>query len=111
MRGGEDEERGGAEGEFQFEHDVSFVVVATGVASHSQMSSPRKRGSICDDIKAWVPAFAGTTPRLVPAAIHRLRLREEAQQDVIDDRVVLLLDRGMRDAGHHGELLVRIRQL
>ncbi len=43
--------------------------------------------------------------------IHRRRLREEAFQNVIDDHVVLLLEAGVRNAGHHGELLVRVGQL
>ena len=32
-------------------------------------------------------------------------------QDVIDHEVVLLLEARVRDAGHHRELLVRVRQL
>src|ERR1700730_7957388 len=37
-------------------------------------------------------------------------LREEAFQDVIADGVVLLMKRGMRNAGHDSELLVRVGQ-
>ena len=44
------------------------------------------------------------------ALVDRRRLREEAFQDVVADRVVLLVKRGMRDAGHHGELLVGVGQ-
>ena len=31
-------------------------------------------------------------------------------QDVIDHQIVLLLETRVRDTGHHGELLVRVRQ-
>src|ERR671930_904849 len=48
--------------------------------------------------------------RSMPAAIDRLRLREEAFQDVIADGVILLVERGMCDARHHRELLVGIGQ-
>src|SRR5262249_6516470 len=48
---------------------------------------------------------AATTERSMPALVDRRRLREEAFQDVIADSVVLLVERGMRDARHHGELL------
>ena len=48
--------------------------------------------------------------RSMPAAIDRRGLREEAFQDVIADGVVLLMKRGMRDAGHDSELLVRVGQ-
>src|SRR5262249_58797412 len=47
---------------------------------------------------------------LMSALVDRRRLREEAFQDVIADGVVLLVERGMRDARHHGELLVGIGQ-
>src|SRR5262245_28394216 len=62
----------------------------------SRGSLPRRRRTI--------------TPSM-PAAIDRRRLREEARQDVIADGVVLLMERGVRYAGHDGELLVRIGQL
>src|SRR5262245_44215747 len=42
--------------------------------------------------------------------IHRLRLREETREDVVDEHVILLLEARVRDAGHNGELLVRVRQ-
>ena len=42
--------------------------------------------------------------------VHRLGLRKEARQDVIDHHVVLLLEAGVRDAGHDGELLVHQRR-
>src|SRR3978361_442690 len=60
-----------------------------------------------------MPARAASSTRGEAASsfIHRLRLREEARQDVIDHHVVLLLEAGVRNAGHHGELLVRVRQL
>ena len=45
------------------------------------------------------------------APIDRRRLGEEAPQNVIDQRVILLLEAGMRNAGHHREMLVRVRQL
>src|SRR5262245_56185094 len=48
--------------------------------------------------------------RLRSAAVERIGLGEEAAEDVIDQQVVLLLERGVRDAGHDGELLVRIGQ-
>src|SRR5437667_5134784 len=67
-------------------------------------------GAAVPHIAALMWATTGDTARLMPT-INRLRLREETQQDVIDDRIVLLLQRGVRDAGHHGELLVRVRQL
>src|SRR5262245_18930313 len=44
------------------------------------------------------------------AAVERIGLREEAPEDVVDQKVVLLLERGVRDAGHHGELLLGIGQ-
>jgi len=44
------------------------------------------------------------------ALVDRRWLREEAFQDVIADHVVLLVKRGMRDAGHDGELLVGVGQ-
>src|SRR5687767_8157157 len=37
-------------------------------------------------------------------AVERIGLGEEAAEDVIDQQVVLLLERGVRDAGHDGEL-------
>ncbi len=43
--------------------------------------------------------------------VNGLRLAEEARQDVVDHHVILLLEAGVRNAGHHGELLVRVRQL
>src|SRR5262245_12088531 len=42
--------------------------------------------------------------------IHRLRLGEERVQDVVDAKVIFLLKARVRDAGHHRELLVWIRQ-
>src|SRR5262245_14778612 len=42
--------------------------------------------------------------------VDRLRLREECQQDVVGDHEVLLLERGVCDARHHGELLVGVGQ-
>ena len=53
----------------------------------------------------------GMTAERQSPFVHRLGLREETRQDVIDHHVVLLLKAGMRNAGHHGELLVRVRQL
>src|SRR5215510_59160 len=50
-------------------------------------------------------------PGLVPALVDRCWLREEARQHVVADLVILLVERGVRDAGHHDELLVGIRQL
>src|SRR6516164_7560235 len=47
---------------------------------------------------------------LMSALVDRRGLREEAFQDVIADGVVLLVERGMRDARHHGELLVGVGQ-
>src|SRR5262245_55165935 len=47
---------------------------------------------------------------LMSALVDRRRLREEAFQNVIADGVVLLVERGMRDARHHGELLVGVGQ-
>jgi hypothetical protein len=44
------------------------------------------------------------------AAVHRFGLSEERAQDAIDAAVVLLLEARVRDAGHHRELLIRIRQ-
>src|SRR5215470_19843935 len=44
------------------------------------------------------------------ALVDRGRLAEEAVQDVIGDPVVLLLEARVRDTGHDGELLVRVRQ-
>src|SRR3990170_1680548 len=43
-------------------------------------------------------------------AINRIRLGEERVQDVIDHQVVDLLEARVRDAGHHGELLVGVGQ-
>ena len=45
------------------------------------------------------------------ARVDRVGLREPAQEDVVHDGVVLLLERRVRDARHHRELLVRVRQL
>src|SRR5262245_58941836 len=45
---------------------------------------------------------------VVSVAIDRRRLGEEAFQDVIDHQVVFLLEAGMRDARHDGEMLVRV---
>src|SRR2546430_5688681 len=42
--------------------------------------------------------------------VHRFGLREEAVQEVVDPEVVLLLEARVRDAFHHRELLVRMRQ-
>ena len=47
---------------------------------------------------------------LISPSIDRRRLGEEARQDVIDPHVVLLLEARVRDAGHHGELLVGVGQ-
>src|SRR5262249_12932193 len=48
------------------------------------------------------------TERSMSSLVDRRRLREEAFENVIADGVVLLVERGMRDARHHGELLVGV---
>src|SRR5262245_4913977 len=55
--------------------------------------------------------FVSSSSGLVAALVDRCRLREEARQHVIADFVVLLVERGVRDAGHDHELLVGVRQL
>src|ERR1700738_3350875 len=57
------------------------------------------------------PGFAGHLSYAIALPIHGGRLCEEACQDVVADRVVLLMERRMRDAGHYRELFVRVRQL
>src|SRR5215470_15716058 len=61
--------------------------------------SPRKRGpgaaTQCGASGPWVPACAGTRGSSMLASIDRFRLSEEAQQDVFDERVILLLQRSM----------------
>src|SRR5262249_15426689 len=53
---------------------------------------------------------AAATEKSMSALVDRRRLREEAFQNVIADGVVLLVERGVRDARHDGELLVGVGQ-
>src|SRR3546814_18469233 len=48
-------------------------------------------------------------PLLPP--VPRLRLGEEVGEEIVDQHVVLLLETRVRDAGHDGDLLVRVGQL
>src|SRR5829696_2449472 len=76
----------------------------------STISSPCKTPSRCPRPSSNVTRRIAVVLRIESAAVDRLGLREEAQEDVLDDLVVLLLQGGMRDPGHHRELLVRIWQ-
>src|SRR5262249_50301121 len=50
-------------------------------------------------------------PRMAASpAIDRGRLREETPQDVIDQRVIILLKARVRNPRHHRKMLIGIRQ-
>src|SRR5207244_38790 len=95
----------------------------TGAPSPRPRKRPRQSAGPSVETCCWFPAppiqqmlrpqNGGTMEMLwllMPAAIDRRWLREEAFQDVIADRVVLLVERCMRDSRHHRELLVRVWQ-
>ena len=68
---------------------------------------------ICSSIAAVFlqrDALRYSQRRSMPAAVNRLRLIKEREQDVIDLHVVDLLEARVRDAGHHAEGLVRTGQ-
>src|ERR671924_2261130 len=69
------------------------------------------RGSCAPALTHSAPSAARQTSRYcLIAAEHRLGLREERVQEVVHGEVVLLLEARVRDACHHGELLVGIGQ-
>src|SRR5690349_16211177 len=80
-------------------------------------SAPRRR-RVKLVVPDFIPVLSSLACRLcrprsvLPggAAIDRLRLGEEGREYVLHQPVVLLLEACMRDAGHHGELLVRVGQ-
>src|SRR5580700_507348 len=75
-----------------------FSAMATSLRGAERRSNP--------DGDAALDCFASLAMTLAP--IDRRRLGEEAAQDVVDQRVILLLKAGVRDTGHHGKMLVGI---
>src|SRR5687768_8958207 len=80
-------------------------------------SSSAKVGSGLSGRGACAPADPARTARqtrrqylIGGCAVHRVGSGEERMQDVVRREVVLLLEARVRDAGHHGELLVGMRQ-
>src|SRR5262245_43850576 len=96
----------------------SALALATSTASCAR-AGPRTlvktsaaRASVSFSIGPPVSFFLARCARAsMCALVDRRRLREEARQDVVADGVVLLMERGVGDARHHRELLVRVGQL
>src|SRR5262245_23564911 len=96
----------------------SALALATSTASCAR-AGPRTlvktsaaRASVSLSIGPPVSFFLARCSRAsMCALVDRRRLREEARQDVVADGVVLLMERGVGDARHHRELLVRVGQL
>jgi len=68
----------------------------------SGLTRPHRQSFRCDQLLAASSAAS--------APIDRGRLREEAPQDVIDQRVIFLLEARVRNARHHREMLIGIWQ-
>src|SRR5215207_11305016 len=76
----------------------------------STISSPCKTPSRCPRPSSNVTRRIAVVLRIESAAVDRLGLREEAQEDMLDDLVVLLLQGRVGDSRHHRKLLVRVGQ-
>ncbi|MCD6041811.1 MAG: hypothetical protein K0R40_1414 [Burkholderiales bacterium] len=59
---------------------------------------------------AWASAARPTASQNLVCAVNRIGGGEERVQDVVRGEVVFLLEAGVRDARHDGELLVRVGQ-